>query len=298
MRIVAFTTECKDDINSKDLMVVRNLYQPKIGQLATSVYLLLVDHNTINGTTPDWNNFSDLANTLGVSINDVTNALKTLGAAGLIRKWENKDAVKVVIRINKPQKPSHLKDSLLSSIKSNKLSDLKYEKFQMFIENKVLVNKDEFQENTSRFQDVFELPKDSYQPNTLELPEVEPKSTQEAISGLSTPAFIKFLTGVACSPSQLESINILRQYGFSSHSMNLLFNYSFDVNGKIVIAYINKIAQDLLEKNILGPKAIRLELINALNSKNKVSIASEKAELYEPEETQEWEDIIEEIGEL
>lgn len=172
-----------------------------------------------------------------------------------------------------------------------------FERIEFSTKEKEL-SKDDFAEVSIKYQDMFEmdLPKKEKIQSTLEMNIPSVKSKEEAISGLTSAQFVHFLTGVKVSPTQLATINQIQNYGFSSKSINLVIDYSYEVNGSIVSAHIKKIAQDMITKDIKDASSVEAEL-DAARASRKSLIKAEKAIVLDDVNSSEnWDDLFKSLG--
>ena len=253
---ILFITECKDKLNKQDLLFLRNLYTTIIGRDAILLYQILIDYDYINsekGTS--FFELKDLENTLLMSSEAVVNAKVKLEAVGLIRTFENQDSNKLIFIINKPLNPVNFRNnSILYNKLINGIGDELFERIEFSTKTKKF-SKENFKETTSKFQDIFEIEtiKEDSNVNTLEINLPAIKDKESAVKGLNSFQFISYVTSDKINESHLLMVQSIMRMGFCSQSINLIINYSFDKNKKIVLNHIKKIAEDMFKKNIFGP---------------------------------------------
>lgn len=303
MKKLEFLTELKQDLQHIDFISLRSFYTAVIGNNAVSLYSLLYDYHFMNRGRESYIPFDDLAITLGVSESELINERKKLEAVGLIRTFEKADNYHIIILINKPlDAQSFRKNSLLYKSAVSKLGELIYERVEFSSKTKEY-SKSEFAEVTTKYQDMFDFSeKTSKTTSTLEIPVSTVKSKEDAINGLVPTQFVNYLTGERVSESQIATFQQIQNLGFSSKSVNLIIDYSYEVNGKIVANYIRTIANDLFEKNVKGAEGVKLELQNAISARKKpvkVEVGgseSTSAKLFDKEDNRTWDELFDSLG--
>lgn len=300
MRRHQFTTELKSHLTDKDFLSLRTLYTPVIGKDAVMLYSLLFDYYNLSKDSNTFYEFNDLAITLGMTEDQLIIERKKLEAVGLIRTFEKADNVHNIIRINQPLAPAQFRNnSLLFKSAIAKIGELMFERIEFSTKTKEL-SKDDYSEVTTKYQDMFEIVETRVAEisNTLEMALPTVKSKEEAINGLTSTQFVFFLTGAKVSPSQLSNFQQIQNAGLSSKSLNLIIDYSFEINNKIVTNHIRKIAEDLLTKDLKDASSIEKELLAAKGSRQ-ASFVSTKAVEPKLEETADiasWDDLFKSLG--
>lgn len=295
-----FITELKTNISNNDFLVLRTLYTPVIGKDAVMLFSLFFDYYNLSKNNNSFFSFNDLALTLGLTEDELHIERKKLEAVGLIRTFEKADNVHFIIRINQPLEASQFRaNQLLFKSAIAKIGELMFERIEFSTKTKQLA-KDDYQEVSAKYQDIFAIEEqpETKITSTLEMVLPSVKSKEEAISGLTSAQFIFFLTGAKVSPSQLTIIQNIQNNGFSSKSVNLIIDYSYEVNDNIVGNHIKKIAEDLLTKDLRDSQSIEKELIAARNSKKATIVKSPIASLESNDEMSNanWDDLFKSLG--
>lgn len=263
-----FVIEKKDTFSPKDGLYLRNLYQPLISNQATMLYELFLDYYYLNKTYKTYFHLKDLTIVLGISHQELIKEKQKLEAVGLIRTFAKSDNEHFIIAINKPLSiDKFVKNSLLYKALIAKIGEEMFERIA-FAFKKPQLDKASFNEVTTKFQEVFSVPTINEESNTtleLSLPFV--KSKDEAIKSLTSGQFFSYLTTHKPSYSFLKTINEIQQLGFASYAINLMIDYSFEVNGKVVNNHIKKIAKSLYSKELIGFEVIKSDLANAKRHK-------------------------------
>lgn len=307
MNRVYFITEKKQEIMLQDLISLRSLYTPVIGKEAVFLYTLLNDYHFINRSSMEYIPFVDLATTMQTTESALLLERKKLEAVGLIRTYEKADNKHLIIKINKPLSPSMFrKNSLLYKEAVKKVGDLIIERVEFAIKENEF-SKDEFKEVTTKFQDIFSLNIKEDITNTLEMALPSNQTKEEAIAGLTFAQFVFFLTGQKISPSQLSVISAIQNLGLSNKSINLIIDYSFNKNNRIVANHIKAIAEDLVQKGITSSSKIYKELNfikKSIQTEQEQVIAVQNASDGVQDSTannrtvEEWEDLFNALGGL
>lgn len=298
MRRTEFTTELKNNLDEKDFLILRTLYTPVIGKDAVMLYSLLFDYYNLSKNNGSFYSFNDLAITLGLSEEDLILERRKLEAVGLVRTFEKADNIHFIIKLNQPLSASQFRNNvLLYKSAISKIGELMFERIEFSTKFKELA-KDDFSEVSVKYQDMFsmEMPVENNISSTLEIALPSVKSKEEGISGLTAPQFVYYLTGNKVSPSQLTTIQQIQNNGFSSKSINLIIDYSFEINDSIVSAHIRTIANDMLKKDIKDAKEIENELNAARASRKTVIKAERVTELENADSNENWEDLFKNLG--
>lgn len=298
MKRTQFVTELKSIIGEKDFLTLRTLYTPVIGKDAVMLYSLLFDYYNLSKTNTSFYSFNDLAITLGLSEEELFIERKKLEAVGLVRTFERADNVNYIIRLNQPLNPTQFRGNvLLYKAAVAKIGELMFERIEFSTKVKEL-SKDDYSEVTVKYQDMFamELPVVNDIQSTMEVALPTVKSREEAINGLTSTQFVNFLTGVKVTPSQLATLQQIQNTGLSSKSVNLIIDYSFEINGSIVSAHVRKIAQDMLSKDLKDAASVEAEL-EAARAAKKTSIKTNSiTSLEESASAENWDDLFKNLG--
>ncbi len=244
---------------------------PIVGVIPSTLYSLLKDFHTLNKDSRTYDPISSLLDVLQIGVSELETAFKKLEAVGLVRTFLRSDESKYIFMINEPLLPEAFrKNSFLYKQAIDKIGEIAFEKVEFASKHSGL-SKDDFAEVTTKYQDIFIFETkspDFRQQSTQEIPLVKFESIDDAINGLNSFQFMKFLTNENVSPTQQTMLQRILQLGLSNPSVNLVTNYVFNVNGKVVSAHIEKIANDLTAKQIKGFDEIRTELAAAEKSKH------------------------------
>lgn len=308
MKDRSFTTEIKHNPNQNNDIALRTLYMPIIGVIPATLYSLLKDFHAMNKESRTYDPISSLIDALQISISELEVALRKLEAVGLLRTFLRTDETKCIFMINEPLNPeSFRKNSFLYKQAIEKIGEIAFEKVE-FATKQVSLSKDDFAEVTAKYQDIFtfETQKEvSKTSSTQEIPLIKFESVEEAINGLNCFQFMRFLTNELVSPTQQATLQRIMQLGFANPSINLIINYVFNVNGKIVSAHIETIANDLASKKVKGFEEVKIELNSAQKSKQS-SIStfelespvanSQSASSKKNEDAPSWDEIFNSLG--
>ncbi len=295
-----FVTEIKTKLTENDLLISRNIYQPIVGIGPISLYQLLIDYHKMFKQSSVFHFFNDIAKTLGLSMNELEQYRMKLEAVGLIRTFERADNIHGIIVVNPPLcLEKFRKNSLLFKQAVKKVGEEIIERIT-FATNEPSFNKDDYKEVSVKYQDLFDITVEKQQ-TTLEIELPDYTNKDEAINALSHAQFAKYITSTRVSPTLLAIFQDLQKIGFSSKSLNLISDYSFAINGKIVANHVKTIADDLFSKSITGAAEVELELKNALKSKNSIETGTKQMTMSATETTEDagnWDDIFNSLGDL
>lgn len=271
-----FIVEKRDSFTLKDGIYLRNLYQPLIGIHATMLYQMFLDYYYLNKVYKTYFNFKNLTLTLNITFHELQLAKQKLEAVGLIRTFLKNDKKHFLILLNRPLNvQKFIRNSLLYKSLINTVGEEVFEQIT-FALRKDAIDKNEFNEISAKFQDIFSVNKINNQTQvTRELIFPKVNSQDEALKNLTSNQFVYYLTKSLPSPSLLKVINEIQQLGFVSYAINLIIEYSYEVNGKIVQNHIKKISRNLYSKELFGFESIKKDLSNA--KKNKMRHKSENA---------------------
>ena len=299
-----FITELKMPLEMLDFSIIRNLYQPIIGTESVALYGLLSDYHEMAKYKKTFYSFQELIKNLKISLNDFELARKKLESVGLIRTYEKADEKHFIIIINKPMRAhTFRKNSLLYKMLINQIGELAFERFE-FSTKEDKLSKDEYEEITIKFTDIFELPSTNTQ-NTLEFEIPKNLNKDKAIKSLAPLQFAGYLENKKPSPSFLVLAQEMQNSGLSTESINTIFDYSFNVNGKIVQEHVRVIFKDLIKKNVKSCEEIKTELKTAFDNRNS-HYGSKNLKTINEAETQKdmdeldssWEEIFNSLGEF
>ncbi|MCP4336786.1 MAG: hypothetical protein GY679_02970 [Mycoplasma sp.] len=263
-----FIVESKQILFEQDLSNFRKLYAPILGPIPTSLYLYLFDICQINNYKTDYKPLKIIKNFLHTNEQEFVTARKTLEAVGLIQTFSKQDEAIFLFVIIKPLSINKfLKNKILWNKLNKTIGEIEAEKI-IFNNKTNQFNKDNFIDITSKYHDIFELKEQNIQ-TTKEIKTPDFNDKNQAIQFSSPELFVRFISKYKPSPSFLFLLKDLKTKGMSDHSINLIIDYSYQVNGKIVSKYIETIAYNLLNDEINSVSDVKRELENALKQKNK-----------------------------
>lgn len=297
-----FIIEKRETVTLKDGLYLRNLYQPLIGNQATMLYELFLDYYYLNKAYKSYFNLYDLALVLGVSQQEIINDQHKLEAVGLIRTFVKNDSKHFIINLNRPLNiDKFTKNPLLYKALISKIGDEMFERVA-FAFKKPRYDKSDFNEITTKFQDVFSVNDiNNSTNNTVAISLPTNISKDDAIKSLTPTQFINYLTKSVPSPSLLRNIHEIQQMGFASYSINLIIDYSFTVNDKIINNHIKKIAKNLYDKDLIGFEIIKRDLESAKKYKmgyKDVIFDKIKNNFFPKEKAESWDFFINHLGEF
>ena len=299
-----FITETKSEITSNELFSLRMLYQPIVGSETISLYQFFLDEHIISNGDRMLKSFKAIFQVLNIDSLTFEKSLKKLEAIGLIRTFEKADNKTFVFKINNPLLPDKIKNNkILYNQIIKKIGDTEFERISFFLTPKK-IDKSEFKETTTKFDDIFNFSLDKNQiNNTMEIniDKVKYTNNDEAMKGLNPNQYIYFLTNKRSTPTQMAMIDRLKKHGISNHSINAIISYAFKKNNKIVSNYIEKIATDYINKNIIDPLIIIDELsfieessTSSLNKFTNQEILNVSNDTSTTEDN--WDDIFKSLG--
>lgn len=300
MNKILYVSELKEDLSSADFISLRNLYTPIVGVKSIMLYSLIYDNCIMSKKNKAFRPIETLYTTLDISLKEMNECRLKLEAVGLLRTFERSDSQSYIFKINKPLSPKSFKsNSLLFSRTIEKIGELSFENIYFALKED-MINKDEYNETTIKFQDIFDFntPKNSIE-NTLEINVASLKNKDEAIKGLLPTQFIYFLTHKKCSPSQVTLFQRLSNTELSSEAINHIIDYSFSINGKIVNKHIEVIANDLINKNIIASIDVQNEMINAKKAPQTLinELCDSEPQINKSSGTaKDWDDIFNSLG--
>ncbi len=287
-----FIIEVKNPLNRGDFIRLRFLYMPIIGKTSIILFSLLNDINLLNKEQKIYSKWIDIKNLLEVSFQDLEIAKNKLEAVGLLTTFEKSNNSFFIYSLNKPSITEVFKKNCILYKKLiSKVGEQLFEKIHFNFKIPILL-KDEYKDVTLKYQEVFDIENNFNENNTLETPLYNYDSIEEAIQKLNSLQFINYLTEKKPSPSQINMINRINIQNFNHFSLNLILNYSFEKNGKIVNAFVEKIANDFISRNIFSFEEVEKELENAKNNSPKTNVEIEKT----PNINKKWEDIFDDLG--
>ncbi len=263
-----FIIESRQRIFEQDFINLRKLYSPIIGPLATALYQYLIDSCKTNYYKTDYKPMKLILSSLHMSNDDLLSARKTLEAVGLLQTFTKHDdnifllSVFSPLSIDKFSKNKILWNRLLHTIGEVELERIVYE-FKT-----VTMDKKEFVEISAKYHDIYEINEENVIANTSEILVPKFANKDQAVKNSTCEIFVRFLTQEKPSPSLLRVFQNFRNQGMSNTSLNLIVDYSYSVNNRIVAKHVEKIAQNLFESDVTSANDIKKELNNAFKKRN------------------------------
>lgn len=270
MEKTIFFVEKKSHIHENHLFLIRKLYLPIIGPVSYTFYTFLLDltqdQKLLN---KPFFYLKDSLNSLNISEHDFFASKKILEATGLLRTYFCRTSKNFYLVILKPlnfekfNKNKFLKFQLIK-----KIGDVEFENLYLKLKTSSW-NKENLEETSVKFSDIFDIKEqEKINISTAEMDFNKNISLDEAIVSLPSILFIKYLTKKTANLNEINLINFCSKLGFMDSSINLIINYSFIKNSKIVVNFIKKIASDFAEKNLLRFEDIKFEF-NSILDKSK-----------------------------
>lgn len=258
-----FFVESMDKLTEDDLFNLRSYYLPLIGVESTIIYEYFNDLTKNNYN--DLFSCLDLENQMNIPLNKINQAILKLSAVGLIKEFIKTDQTSKVFVLQKPlsidnfNKNMLLKNHLIKIIGITKYENLYYSYKQR------MINKSEYIETTSKYQDVFKMDFieniENVNYSTLELEVSYFEKHEDNVQKLASYHFGKYLLKRNLTSFENQLINFLLKLGFNDSSINLLFDFCYRQNSRLVINYIKTIATDFKNRSILSYKDVQHEIL-------------------------------------
>lgn len=280
-----FVVEIAEPLQKEHQTNLRTLYTPIIGKNALILYEVLSDFVLIINRYENFATFDELATISSLSKPEIDIALVRLEATGLLRTYISSDESTYVFSLRLPSGPEKFAaNPILKAEFIKNAGELLFEKV-VFVNKIKTYDKSEFKERVSNFFDTFNstsaLVELNKEVNTLEIPTNITMDPEKALKTLPSYKYVHYLTGNKAGASLIEVINQMSTiYSMSSHSINLIIKYTFDINNNntVVASFVSKIAKDFYNRQIVTPALINKELLNALKSKTgQVNVKNDKA---------------------
>ncbi len=261
-----YIVETNEFISHDDLKNIRTLYLPIIGNKAVSLYHALADE-AIETFKVDFRHLSSLMNSLKFNKEDLLSARKTLEAVGLMRTFTQQERSTFLFSISKPLDIKKMQNNkLLLNKLRNAIGEVELER--IIFENKSqTIDKSGYLEISAKYHEIFDIDLTTKIERTAEITIPSFNNKDDAIKGLSAEMFTKFLTNEISGPTLSKTFDTLRSLGFSNQSLNVIQNYSYEVNNKVVAKYVETIAYDFYKSDITSSNDIEKELNKASASK-------------------------------
>lgn len=254
------------DISPHDLLIFRSFYGPILGPDAISIYQHLCDMGSYNFS---WNSILMLIKLLKLNLSSFDSSRKLLESLGLITTYENIANSTYIFSINRPLSiDEFISNKLLFNLLKKNIGDLHAERLILNFRNNSY-DKSEFENISSKYHDNFSVENvnEFSIKNTMDIELVDFDNIEEAIEKLSVFQFVKYLTQSRPSITQTISLNNFLSSGLSDASINLILEYSFNVNGKIVYQHVAKIVHSFSHGTVKSFYDIKKKLQSSLNNK-------------------------------
>ena len=210
-------------------------------------------------------NIEDLTKYLHLNDHAYNSAIEKLEAVGLVCTWKKENEDSYIYNLIKPSNIESIdKNPILKNHLIKVIGKIEYERIY-FNQKKKYINKNSYKNISRKYQDVFP---NNFEENiigndehsTLELSIESYGTHEENIYNLPSSSFIKYF--MKRNPTYYDSqlINSLLKIGFNDNSINLLINFSVNVNNDISHAYILKIARDFIDRSIVSFNDVEHEL--------------------------------------
>ncbi len=263
-----YIVESNEFISHEDLKNIRTLYLPIIGNKAAILYQLLVDQ-AVEVFKVDYRHLKSLVNSLKFSSEDLLSARKTLEAVGLIKTYIQQERMIFLFTISKPLNIKKMQNNkLLINKLKRAIGEVELER--LIFENKTqTIDKTGYTEISAKYHEIFDLELNVQIQTTSEIVMPTFNNKDEAINNLQAEMFTKFLTGELARPTLAKTFETLRGLGFSNRSLNVIQNYSNEINNKVVAKYVETIAYNFYKSDITSSQEIEKELEKASISKKK-----------------------------
>lgn len=266
-----YISETNCIISGSDLKNIRTLYLPIIGHKASALYHSLIDEVQVNKYKVDYRSEKSLLSSLQLSKTEMLESRKKLEAVGLIKTFKKNDEDVTLFSIHQPLNIEGFKKNLILWDKLKKeIGEIELER--LVFENKSeTIQKNSFTDISAKYFDVFEVEEKEKIQTTAEISAPKFDNKSDAVKSLSAELFTRFISNVAPTPTLLNLFNDLRNKGFSNTSINLMQDYSFAINKKVVAKHIETIATDFMLKQIDSSNDIQSELSNALEKRTETN---------------------------
>ncbi|MGX9340645.1 DnaD domain protein [Mycoplasma sp. 4044] len=269
MKYDSFYIEKNLVVDQKDFEIVRLLYLPIIGVEASSFYCALVDEATLLQSARVRISQKELAYLLNISSQELIQAKEKLEAVGLINYFESDLYNSGLIEIRKPMDVKTFSNSIISK---SLIAKIGQQRFDKILKHNAINNysRSDYANKTKKFTEVFaneELGVFVSNNHDLRATQQIDLDDLENEKRLSPRDYIKHLTNLEPSPSQINMVSKLSDLGFTFNAINLFIDYSMKINKSIVCQYIEKIARDYANKNIKSDIDVENELQRALSYK-------------------------------
>lgn len=263
MTVNLFFIESIDKLTEDDLFNLRSYYLPLIGIESTIIYEYLNDLSKNNYN--DLFSYEDLECQMNIPLSKIQQGILNLSAVGLVKEYVKIDQANKILVLNKPlsienfNKNMLFKNHLIKMIGMTKYENLYYGA------KKRSINKSDYIETTPKYQDVFQIDFieniENVNCSTLELEVKYFEKHEDNIQKLSANHFGKYLLKRNLTSFEHQLINFLLKLGFNDPSINLLLDYCFRHNDRLVINYIKTIAIDFKNRSILSFKDVQHEIL-------------------------------------
>ncbi|MCR8612975.1 MAG: hypothetical protein NC236_00640 [Mycoplasma sp.] len=259
-----FLVELCDEVSTISFKNFRKLYSPIIGANAAFLYELLIDNYNSNYRFTPLLSFTKWS---GINIETFIESRKTLEAIGLLQTFEKADNETFLLKVYSPLTPrKFFKNKLLKTEFIKNVGEIHFERTKLSFEIKE-TKKDEFKNISSKYHEIFNIEK-IIEEKPIINDEIFNLTKEKAIKELEPHIFVQYLTKVYPNKNILSKLDSFFETELSSSSINLIINYSNDVNGKIVFRHVEKIIKSFTENRTFLFEEIEIELRNAILNKS------------------------------
>lgn len=272
MTKVVFLLDSQQKLSFDDFKNLRKLYLPIIGAKSSILYEYFADLNDCE--TKKIFNLKDLLQHFQLNEEDYQKYLNKLEAVGLVNTFKKNDSNSFIYSLVKPNNIENLnKNPILKSHLMKIIGKKNYNKLYLEYKEK-FVDKNNYQNVSKKYQEIFPNDfednidcNDQYVTNELEINLFEDHF--ENIEKLPSSYFVKYITKRNPTYYDSQLINSLLKIGFLDNSINLLVDFSINVNNDIIHSYILKIAQDFYKRSIICFNDVKHELDIVKQYKNR-----------------------------
>ncbi|WP_169734594.1 DnaD domain protein [[Mycoplasma] collis] len=266
-----FNVKVSKKISEFDLEIINDFYLPIIGATSFVVYLNLYNQFKKNNFKIFELNLKTFLKKLKISEQEWIETRSTLEAVSLFQTYFDQENNEFYIVLQKPSEySSFLKNSLLNSQIKEKISQDEFKKLLSKYDEVNIIKKN-FKNISKKFYEIFNcnFKKEDYilenkNENNFIISETKVTNNSKK-EVLNTSNFLKTLTNKDAKPSLVKAVDTFLDK-LSQDSINeiLKFCYLSDGNNHISISYFKKIAQDLINKNVILANEIKIELSETL----------------------------------
>ncbi|MBZ4195593.1 DnaD domain protein [Mycoplasma tauri] len=298
-----FTVQLNTAINGEDLKNLRKFYAPILGSNSILLYEYLRDLTNISSYESGIFDFDSLTYLLNMDIKILNDARIKLESVALLSTLIDEYNRKTVFVLEKPLDSSGFRKNLLLANKLiQTMGKQNFERLMGKEKNAFLSKAKYLLDASAKFDDVFASDNnldcefsnssmyeiDSRDVDTseinffiqekLDLNTFEFPNPYEAILKTDSRFFFSQVSGQIPDENIVNLIKYNRSMGFHDSSINLIFYYTYESNGKIIYSYVKKVLSDLLNKNKITFEDVEKQLDLLFGNKNKSVLG--KKELF------------------